>query len=116
MSQDVKHQEPGLSGRLKKYAGTSILLGLAMLIMGALAIALPLVAAMSVAIILGLVLVIAGPLGDRLLTQLEEGKNVPAALPVTKTVMTALFERVDQDKGPGRAEPWLSTTKPPRHR
>lgn len=46
-----------------------------------------------------LVLAIAGPLSNKLLLQLEEGKNVPVALPVTKAVARALFERVAQDDG-----------------
>jgi uncharacterized hydrophobic protein (TIGR00271 family) len=46
-----------------------------------------------------LVLVIAGPLSDRLLVQLDEGKSVPLAHPVTSAVANALFERVAQDEG-----------------
>ena len=46
-----------------------------------------------------LVLVIAGPLSNKFLLQLEEGKSVPLAHPVTKAVMHALFERVDRDEG-----------------
>jgi uncharacterized hydrophobic protein (TIGR00271 family) len=46
-----------------------------------------------------LVLVIAGPLSNKLLLQLEEGKSVTLANPVTKAVASALFERVAQDEG-----------------
>ncbi len=46
-----------------------------------------------------LLLVLAGPLSTALLAQLEEGKNVPAAHPVTRAVYRALFARVAQDEG-----------------
>ena len=50
---------------------------------------------------LGLVvvlLVIAGPLSTTMLSQLEAGKNVPLAHPVTRAVASALYERVAQDE------------------
>lgn len=49
--------------------------------------------------LLGLLLVLAGPLSAGLVTQIEEGKNVPAAYPVTRAVSRSLHERVSQDEG-----------------
>ncbi len=46
-----------------------------------------------------LLLVLAGPLSQTLIDQLQEGKLVPIANPVTWAVRTALYERVDQDEG-----------------
>jgi uncharacterized membrane protein len=46
-----------------------------------------------------LLLVLAGPLSKTLIDQLQEGKNVPIANPVTLAVRTALYERVAQDEG-----------------
>ncbi|MEA3275641.1 MAG: DUF389 domain-containing protein [Pseudomonadota bacterium] len=46
-----------------------------------------------------LLLVIAGPLSTALVAQLEQGKNVPLAHPVTTAVSRALYERVAQDEG-----------------
>ena len=46
-----------------------------------------------------LLVALAGPLSARLLSQLEEGKRVPLAHPVTRAVATALYERVAQDEG-----------------
>jgi uncharacterized hydrophobic protein (TIGR00271 family) len=51
---------------------------------------------------LGLVvvlLVLAGPLSTTMLSQLEAGKSVPLAHPVTRAVANALYERVAQDEG-----------------
>jgi len=51
---------------------------------------------------LGLVvmlLVLAGPLSTTLLSQLEAGKSVPLAHPVTRAVANAMYERVAQDEG-----------------
>jgi hypothetical protein len=44
-------------------------------------------------------LVLAGPLSTTLLSQLEAGKTVPLAYPVTTAVASALYERVAQDEG-----------------
>jgi uncharacterized hydrophobic protein (TIGR00271 family) len=44
-------------------------------------------------------LVIAAPLSKSLIDQLQEGKHVPLANPVTSAVRTALYERVAQDEG-----------------
>ena len=49
--------------------------------------------------LVALMLVIAGPLSNRLLHQLEEGKSVSLAHPVTKAVANSLFERVAKDEG-----------------
>ena len=46
-----------------------------------------------------LLLVLAGPLSKTLIDQLQEGKHVPIANPVTSAVRTALYERVAQDEG-----------------
>ena len=46
-----------------------------------------------------LLLALAGPLSTTLVAQLEEGKSVPIAYPVTKAVQRAVFERVAQDEG-----------------
>jgi len=46
-----------------------------------------------------LLLVLAGPLSQTLIDQLQEGKQVPVANPVTRAVRTALYERVAQDEG-----------------
>ncbi len=46
-----------------------------------------------------LLLVLAGPLSTTLITQLEAGKNVPLAHPVTRALSRALHERVAQDNG-----------------
>jgi uncharacterized hydrophobic protein (TIGR00271 family) len=46
-----------------------------------------------------LLLVLAGPLSKTLIDQLQEGKNAPAANPVTTAVRTALYKRVAQDEG-----------------
>jgi uncharacterized hydrophobic protein (TIGR00271 family) len=46
-----------------------------------------------------LLLVLAGPLSKILIDQLQEGKHVPIANPVTSAVRTALYERVAQDEG-----------------
>jgi uncharacterized hydrophobic protein (TIGR00271 family) len=61
-----------------------------------------------------LLLVLAGPLSKTLIDQLQEGKNVPAANPVTTAVRTALYERVAQDEsveimflGRPRAQEWV---------
>ena len=50
-------------------------------------------------ILLVLILVIAGPLSTKLLSQLEAGKNAALANPVTRSVANALHERVAQDEG-----------------
>ncbi len=44
-------------------------------------------------------LVIAGPLSTTMLSQLEAGKSVPLAHPVTRAVARALYEQVAQDEG-----------------
>ncbi len=44
-------------------------------------------------------LLLAGPLSTDLLAQIQEGKNVALARPVTREVSRALHERVAQDKG-----------------
>jgi uncharacterized hydrophobic protein (TIGR00271 family) len=49
--------------------------------------------------LVALLLVIAGPLSQSLIDQLQEGKHVPLANPVTSAVRTALYERVAQDEG-----------------
>jgi uncharacterized hydrophobic protein (TIGR00271 family) len=49
--------------------------------------------------LVALLVVIAGPLSTTLLSQLNEGKSVPAANPVTTAVHRAVFERVAQDEG-----------------
>ncbi len=46
-----------------------------------------------------LLLALAGPLSTTLVSQLEEGKHVPLAHPVTRAVAKALYERVAQDEG-----------------
>ena len=46
-----------------------------------------------------LLVVLAGPLSQTLIDQLQEGKLVPVANPVTWAVRTALYERVAQDEG-----------------
>jgi uncharacterized hydrophobic protein (TIGR00271 family) len=46
-----------------------------------------------------LLFVIAGPLSKTLIDQLQEGKQVPAANPVTWAVRKALHDRVAQDEG-----------------
>ena len=46
-----------------------------------------------------LLLALAGPLSTTLVAQLEEGKSVPIAYPVTRAVGRAVFERVAQDEG-----------------
>jgi uncharacterized hydrophobic protein (TIGR00271 family) len=46
-----------------------------------------------------LLVMLAGPLSQTLIDQLQEGKIVPVANPVTWAVRTALYERVDQDEG-----------------
>ena len=46
-----------------------------------------------------LLLVLAGPLSKIMIDQLQEGKHVPLANPVTWAVRTALYERVAQDEG-----------------
>jgi uncharacterized hydrophobic protein (TIGR00271 family) len=46
-----------------------------------------------------LLLVLAGPLSQTLVTQIEQGKSVPLAHPVTRAVLNAVFERVAQDEG-----------------
>ena len=46
-----------------------------------------------------LLLVLAGPLSETLVVQLEAGKSVPLAYPVTTAVKRAVFERVAQDEG-----------------
>jgi len=46
-----------------------------------------------------LLLFLAGPLASRLITQIGEGKSVPAAYPVTRAVSRALHQRVAQDEG-----------------
>jgi uncharacterized hydrophobic protein (TIGR00271 family) len=49
--------------------------------------------------LVGLLLVLAGPLSVTMLSQLEAGKSVPLGHPVTRAVANALYERVDQDEG-----------------
>jgi hypothetical protein len=49
--------------------------------------------------LVGLLVVLAGPLSTTLLSQLEAGKSVPAAYSVTRAVSKALHERVAQDEG-----------------
>lgn len=49
--------------------------------------------------LVGLMLVIAGPLSTALMAQLEEGKNVPVAYPVTRELARALYKQVAQDEG-----------------
>ena len=49
--------------------------------------------------LVALLVVLAGPLSTTLLSQLEEGKSVPATHPVTRAVHRAVFERVAQDEG-----------------
>jgi uncharacterized hydrophobic protein (TIGR00271 family) len=46
-----------------------------------------------------LLLVLGGPLSTTMLSQLEAGKNVPLAYPVTRAVARTLYERVAQDEG-----------------
>ena len=46
-----------------------------------------------------LLLALAGPLSTTLVAQLEEGKRVSLAYPVTKAVARAVYERVAQDEG-----------------
>jgi len=46
-----------------------------------------------------LLLGLAGPLTASLVAQLDFGKNVQLAHPVTTEVHMALYERVDQDEG-----------------
>jgi uncharacterized hydrophobic protein (TIGR00271 family) len=46
-----------------------------------------------------LLLVLAGPLSETLVAQIEQGKSVPLAHPVTRAVLNAVFERVAQDEG-----------------
>jgi uncharacterized hydrophobic protein (TIGR00271 family) len=46
-----------------------------------------------------LLLGLSGPLSASLVTQLEVGKNVQLAHPVTTVVHTAVYERVDRDEG-----------------
>jgi len=46
-----------------------------------------------------LLLAIGGPLSTKMLAQLEAGKNVPLAYPVTREVAWALYERVAKDEG-----------------
>jgi len=45
-----------------------------------------------------LLLALVGPLSTTLIAQLEEGKHVPVAYPVTKAVARAVHERVSQDE------------------
>jgi len=45
-----------------------------------------------------LLLGLAGPLSTTLVSQLEEGKRVPLAYPVTQAVAQAVLERVDRDE------------------
>jgi uncharacterized hydrophobic protein (TIGR00271 family) len=49
--------------------------------------------------LMALLLVLAGPLSKFLIDQLQKGKHVPVASPVTWAVRTALFERVAEDEG-----------------
>jgi hypothetical protein len=49
--------------------------------------------------LVALLVMLAGPLSTTLLTQLDEGKSVPATHPVTRAVHRAVFERVAQDEG-----------------
>jgi uncharacterized hydrophobic protein (TIGR00271 family) len=49
--------------------------------------------------LIALLLALAGPLSATLISQLEAGKSVPVAHPVTRAVASALFERVAQDEG-----------------
>jgi uncharacterized membrane protein len=46
-----------------------------------------------------LLLALAGPLSETLVAQLEEGKSVALAYPVTRAVQRAVVERVTQDEG-----------------
>jgi uncharacterized hydrophobic protein (TIGR00271 family) len=46
-----------------------------------------------------LLLILAGPLSKTLIDQLQEGKHVPLAHPVTWAVRTAVYDRVAQDEG-----------------
>ena len=46
-----------------------------------------------------LLLALAGPLSETLIVQLEAGKSVALAYPVTKAVQRAVLERVTQDEG-----------------
>ena len=46
-----------------------------------------------------LLLVLAGPLSETLVAQIEQGKSEPLAHPVTRAVLNAVFERVAQDEG-----------------
>ena len=46
-----------------------------------------------------LLLVLAGPLSETLVAQIEQGKSVPLAHPVTRAVFDAVYERVAQDEG-----------------
>jgi uncharacterized hydrophobic protein (TIGR00271 family) len=48
--------------------------------------------------LVALVVVLVGPLSTTLLSQIDEGKSVPAAHPVTRAVHGAVFERVAQDE------------------
>ncbi|MDH3772339.1 MAG: DUF389 domain-containing protein, partial [Nitrospirota bacterium] len=49
--------------------------------------------------LVALLVVLAGPLSTTLYWQLEEGKHVPLANPVTRAVYRAVFERVARDEG-----------------
>jgi len=49
--------------------------------------------------LVAVLVVLVGPLSTTLLSQLEEGKSVPVANPVTRAVHRAVFERVAQDEG-----------------
>jgi hypothetical protein len=49
--------------------------------------------------LVALLLALVGPLSGILVAQLDEGKSVPLAHPVTKAVMRAVRERVAQDEG-----------------
>ena len=46
-----------------------------------------------------LLVLLSGPLSARLIAQIDEGKNVALAYPVTRAVSRALEERVAQDEG-----------------
>jgi uncharacterized hydrophobic protein (TIGR00271 family) len=49
--------------------------------------------------LVALLLLLAGLLSTALLEQIEEGKKVPLAHPVTRKVYRAVYERVDKDEG-----------------
>ncbi len=49
--------------------------------------------------LVALLLALAGPLSTTLVTQLEKGKHMPLAYPVTRAVAKAVFERVARDEG-----------------